>query len=163
GESVPVQSPRPILALYGPDGGRRDEGPELAEAVIERVRRSAAPVAIRTWYRGEELRGEVRPLKDGFELIAIPGPGVLERLPAAALYCSGGRVAAGGPLRRGRPLAELPPPALRSFRGRLVALFVLTVMVPLTAVTFFLRSSIATRSRRDTLEHGRSALETARR
>src|SRR5262249_58355845 len=39
----------------------------------------------------------------------------------------------------------------------------LPVMLPWTAVTFFLRSSIATRSRRDTLEHGRSALETARR
>ena len=36
-------------------------------------------------------------------------------------------------------------------------------MVPLIAVTVFLRGSIATRSRRDTLDHGRTALETARR
>ena len=36
-------------------------------------------------------------------------------------------------------------------------------MVPLVAVTFYLRSSIATRSRQDTLDHGRTALETARR
>jgi nitrogen fixation/metabolism regulation signal transduction histidine kinase len=44
-----------------------------------------------------------------------------------------------------------------------VALFVLSVMVPLFALTVFLRSSIATRSRRETLDHGRTALETARR
>ena len=51
----------------------------------------------------------------------------------------------------------------RTFRGRLVALFVLGVLVPLFAVTFFLRSQIETRSARDTLDHARTALETARR
>ncbi len=44
-----------------------------------------------------------------------------------------------------------------------MALFLLSVMVPLIAVTLFLRSAIATRSRQDTLDHGRTALETARR
>jgi nitrogen-specific signal transduction histidine kinase/HAMP domain-containing protein len=63
----------------------------------------------------------------------------------------------------GGPWTSLYPSSARSFRGRLVALFVLSVMVPLTAVTFYLRSSIATRSRQDTLDHGRTALETARR
>ena len=52
---------------------------------------------------------------------------------------------------------------MRTFRGRLVALFVLSVMLPLLAVTFFLRSSIESRSGQDTLDHARTALETARR
>jgi signal transduction histidine kinase len=171
GEDPGLQAPRPVLALYGPDGGRRDEGPELTEALIERVRREGFPVALRTRYRGEELNGEVRPIKDGFELVAIPGPGFLERLlastqmlaPAAALYFVGALVAIWRHLTRRRPLREILPPAVRSFRGRLLVLFVLSVMVPLTAVTVFLRGSIATRSRRDTLDHGRTALETGRR
>jgi len=162
---------RPVLALYGPDGARREEGPELPEATFERTRAAAAPLPIRTAYRGEELHGELRPLKDGFQLVAIPGPGFLERLlastqllPAAAvLYALGAVVAAWRHLMRRRPLAQLVPAAFRSFRGRLLALFLLSVMVPLAAVTVFLRSSIATRSRQDTLDHGRTALETARR
>jgi signal transduction histidine kinase/HAMP domain-containing protein len=170
-EDPDIQAPRPILALYGPDGSRRDEGPELARALFERVRREGFPVALRTRYRGEELRGELRPIKDGFELVAIPGPGFLERLlastqmlaPAAALYIFGALVGVWRYVTRRRPLRDLLPPAARSFRGRLVVLFVLSVMAPLTAVTVFLRGSIATRSRRDTLDHGRTALETGRR
>ncbi len=165
------ESARPVLALYGPDGARRDEGPELEAAVFERARGSGAPVAIRTAYRGEELRGELRPLKDGFRLVAVPTPEFLERLlastqllaPAAALYVFGALIAVWRHVTRRRPLAELWPKGLRSFRGRLVALFLLSVMVPLVAVTLFLRSSISTRSRQDTLDHGTTALETARR
>jgi signal transduction histidine kinase len=171
GEPSVVQAPRPVLALYGPDGARREEGPELSEAVIERVRARGAPVPILTRYRNEELRGEVRPLKDGFQLVAIPGPDFLERLlastqllaAAAVLYLLGALVVFWRHVTRRRPLAGLFPKAGRTFRGRLLVLFVLSVMVPLTAVTFFLRASIATRSRQDTLDHGRTALETARR
>jgi len=170
-EASALQAPRPVLALYGQDGARREEGPELPPAVIDRVRAIGAPVAILTRYRGEELRGEVRPLKDGFQLVAIPGPDFLERLlastqllaAAAALYLLGVVIVVWRHVTRRRPLAGLFPKVVRSFRGRLVVLFVLSVMVPLTAVTFFLRSSIATRSRQDTLDHGRTALETARR
>jgi len=171
GDESAAQAPRPVLALYGPDGARREEGPELSAAVIERVRAAGAPVAIRTRYRGEELRGEVRALKDGFQLVAIPGPGFLERLlaatqllaAAAALYVLGALILLWQHVTHRRPLAELYPATGRTFRGRLLVLFVLSVMVPLTAVTFFLRSSIGTRSRQDTLDHGRTALETARR
>ncbi len=171
GEVSTVQEPRPVLALYGPDGARREEGPELPRTMIGRVRAARAPVPIRTRYRGEELLGELRPLKDGFQLVAIPGPGFLERLlastqllaAAAILYVLGALVVVWRHATRRRPPAELFPAAGRSFRGRLVGLFVLSVMVPLTAVTFFLRSSIATRTRQDTLDHGRTALETARR
>jgi signal transduction histidine kinase/HAMP domain-containing protein len=170
GESV-TERARPILVVYGPDGGRRDEGPELVPSVFERARRSGAPVPIRASYRGEELLGELRPLVNGFRLVAIPTPQFLERLlastqllaPAAALYALGALVVVWRHLTRRRPIKELWPRGLRSFRGRLVALFLLSVIVPLTAVTLFLRSSIATRSRQDTLDHGRTALETARR
>jgi signal transduction histidine kinase len=171
GEDSPVQTPRPVLGLYGPDGARREEGPELPVALLERVRVTGRPVPIRIAFRGEELRGEVRPLKDGFQLVAIPGPDFLQRLlaatqllaPAAVLYVLGVLVVLGRFAARRRPVRELMPAGGRTFRGRLVALFVLSVMVPLVAVTFYLRSSIATRSRRDTLAHGRAALETARR
>jgi nitrogen fixation/metabolism regulation signal transduction histidine kinase len=44
-----------------------------------------------------------------------------------------------------------------------VALFVVGVMVPLFAVTFFMRSTILTRSVQDTLDHARTGLDTARR
>ncbi len=171
GEASTIEPARPILVLYGPDGARREEGPELPPALIERVRAAGAPVSLRARYRGEELRGEVRPLKDGFQLVAVPGPDFLERLlastqllaAAAALWILGALLVAWRHAMLRRPLEELFPAAGRTFRGRLVVLFVLSVMIPLTAVTFFLRSSIATRSRRDTLDHGRTALETARR
>ena len=162
--------PRPVLALYGPDGARRDEGPPLSPEVFERAR-SGTPVRIRTSYRGEELRGELRRLREGFRLVAVPGPDFLARLlastqllsAAAALYLVGVLVAVWRHLTRRRPLAALWPRGLRAFRGRLVALFLLSVMVPLVAVTLFLRSAIATRSRQYTLDHGRTALETGRR
>ncbi len=171
GDASAVQTPRPVIALYGADGVRRDEGPQLSPALLMRVRRTGVPAVLRVRYRGEELHGEVRPLKDGFELVAIPGPGFLERLlaatqllvAAAALYVVGLLVVVWRRVAERRPVAQAFPTAGRSFRGRLVALFVLSVMVPLTAVTFFLRASIATRSRRDTLDHGRTALDTARR
>src|SRR5207245_9073715 len=59
--------------------------------------------------------------------------------------------------------AEAIPRGVRTFRGRLIFLFVVGVMIPLVAVTFFLRSAIQTRSEQDTLDHGRTALITARR
>ena len=171
GEATGPQTPRPVLALYGSDGSRRDEGPELPAGLLERARVSGRPQAIRLRFRGEELRGEVRPLNDGFQLVAIPGPDFLQRLlgatqllaPAAFLYVAGWLVVAWRLVASGRPLRQIAPRGSRTFRGRLVALFVLSVMVPLFALTVFLRSSIATRSRRETLDHGRTALETARR
>ncbi len=171
GEGTGAQTPRPILALYGADGSRRDEGPELAAGLLEHARVSGRPQPVRLRFRGEELRGEVRPLNDGFQLVAIPGPDFLQRLlaatqllaPAAFLYVAGWLVVAWRLLTSGRPLRQLAPRGSRTFRGRLLALFVLSVMVPLGALTFFLRSSIATRSRRETIDHGRTALETARR
>ena len=171
GEAAPPPGPRPLLVAFGPDGTRRDQGPTPPPAAFDDARRSGAAVKIRMRFRGDELRGELRPLADGFQLVAIPGPDFLQRLltaalllpTAAALYLLGGavvlwRFATGA--RRGRALV---PPAARTFRGRLIALFVLSVMIPLLAVTGFLRSSIAARSRRDTLDHARTGLETARR
>jgi two-component system nitrogen regulation sensor histidine kinase NtrY len=170
GEAAPAPGPRPVLVTYGPDGSRRDEGPQLDPSLFDAARRSGHPMRTRLRFRGDELRGELRPLADGFELVGIPGPDFLQRLltaalllPApAALYILGGalvgwRLATGA--RRGRALV----PAARTFRGRLVALFVLSVMIPLLAVTAFMRSSIAVRSRRDTLDHARTGLETAKR
>jgi two-component system nitrogen regulation sensor histidine kinase NtrY len=171
GEAAPAPGPRPMLVAYGPDGSRRDEGPSPDPAAFAAARASGAPVRVRLRFRGSELRGELRPLPDGFQLVAIPGPDFLQRLltaalllpAAAALYALGGVVVlwrfATGAARR-RPLV---PAAARTFRGRLVALFVLSVMLPLLAVTAFLRSSIAARSRQDTLDHARTGLETARR
>ncbi len=171
GEPAPNPAPRPVLGFYGPDGSRRDEGPELPAAALERMRRTGRPVPVRLRFRGEELRGEVRPLREGFELAAIPGPDFLQRLltatelfpPAGVLYLVGSLVLLWRFLAYRRPLVGLMPRGGHTFRGRLVALFVLSVMIPLFAVTFFLRSSISTRSRQDTLDHGRTALETARR
>jgi signal transduction histidine kinase len=171
GEAPAVQTPRPVLGLYGSDGSRRDEGPELPAGLLEAARASGRPQPVRLRFRGEELRGEVRPLKDGFQLVAIPGPDFLQRIlaatqllaPAAVLYVAGWLVVAWRLVTSGRPLRQLVPRGSRTFRGRLVALFVLSVMVPLGTLTVFLQSSIATRSRRETIDHGRAALETARR
>ncbi len=171
GEASAVRTPRPVLALYGSDGSRRDEGPELASGLLETARASGRPQPVRLRFRGEELRGEVRPLQDGFQLVAIPGPDFLQRIlaatqllaPASVLYVAGWLVVAWRLVTSGRPLRQLAPRGSRTFRGRLVALFVLSVMVPLFALTVFLRSSIVTRSRRETVDHGRTALETARR
>ena len=149
-------------------------GRSCRRALLERVRAHGGRRPIRARpYRGEELRGEVRPLKRRLPArrdsrARISSQRLLGR-DAAARARGGalprrlvrGRVATAG--ASGVRSRQLVPRGGRTFRGRLVALFVLSVMVPLVAVTFFLRSSIATRSRRDTLDHGRTALETARR
>jgi signal transduction histidine kinase/HAMP domain-containing protein len=171
GEPPPEQWPRPVLGVYGPDGSKRQDGPDLPAATLSRLRRTGKPVRVRLRFRGEELRGEVRPGPEGFDLIAIPGPDFLKRLLAAALllpvgaalYALGLLVVLWRILLSGRTLKALFPPGARTFRGRLLALFVLSVMIPLFSVTFFLRSSIETRSRQDTLAHARTALETTRR
>ncbi len=169
--SSPPSAPRPVLVFYGPDGTRREEGPDLPAGTFDRVRRSGHAERVRLRYRGEELYGELRPRPDGFQLVALPGPEFLPRLltaalllpAAAALYALGGLIVLVRAVAARRSLADLWPPGARTFRGRLVALFVLSVMVPLLAVTFFLRASIAVRSQQDTLDHARTALETARR
>src|SRR4029078_79263 len=138
GEAAPAPGPRPLLVAFGPDGTRRDQGPTPPPAALHdprpsrapataAPRGSGAPVRIRMRFRGDELRGELRPLADGFQLVAIPGPDFLQRLLTAALllptaaarHLLGGavvlwRFATGA--RRGRALV---PPAARTFRGRL--------------------------------------------
>jgi C4-dicarboxylate-specific signal transduction histidine kinase len=171
GAAPATSSRRPVLVFYGPDGNRREEGPDLSAETFDRVRRGGRPAHVRMRYRGEVLWGELRPMTDGFQLVAIPGPDFLQRLltavlllPAAgALYAIGGLIVLARTAAARRRLRDLLPPGARTFRGRLVALFVLTVMVPLLAVTFFLRSSIMARSRQDTLGQARTGLETARR
>ena len=70
---------------------------------------------------------------------------------AGALYLLGGVIVLVRALARpAEAFATCSRAGARTFRGRLVALFVLSVMVPLLAVTFFLRDSITTRSRQDT-------------
>jgi len=163
---------RPFLASYAPDGSPREEGPPLPPDAIEKLRHGKSAVRIRLPYRGSELFGEVRSLPEGFQLVAIPVPDLLGRALTAALLVPGILVlyllvgglvlwkfaATPSAMRR-----EILPRGLRTFRGRLVGLFVVGVMIPLLAVTFFLRSAIETRSVRDTLDHARTGLETARR
>ena len=164
--------PRPVLASYARDGEKRDEGPTLSAALRERLRRSTGPVPVRLPFRGEELWGEIRPVPEGYRLVAIPGPDFLGRFLTAALLIPGivllygvagllllWRILATGPEQRRDALPRLA----RTFRGRLVALFVAGVMVPLVAVTFFLRTTILTHSEQDTLDHARTGLDTARR
>jgi len=164
--------PRPVVAAYAPDGQKRDEGPDLPSPLLDAARRAARPVRVSLPFRGERLRGELRPVPEGFLLVAIPGPGFLARLLTAALLLPALAllyIAAGGVWLLGRLLAArepgrpLVPRVARTFRGRLVALFVIGVMIPLLAVTFFLRSEIETRTARDTLDNARTALQTARR
>jgi signal transduction histidine kinase len=170
-EAPAVTPPRPVLASYGPDGTKREEGPDFSGDTLARVRESGRPMRVRLRYRGEELRGELRPQPDGFQLVAIPGPDLLQRLltaalllpPAAALYLAGGLILVWRFVTTRRKIRDLAPHWLRTFRGRLIALFVLSVMIPLLAVTSYLRSSIATRTLQDTLDHARTGLETARR
>jgi len=163
---------RPFLASYAPDGSPREEGPPLPDPVIERLRHGAGVVRVRLPFRGSELFGEVRALPEGFRLVAIPAPNLLGRALTAALVVPGilalyllmgvlllWRFAA-SPGAAGR---EILPRGLRTFRGRLVGLFVVAAMIPLLAVTIFLRSAIETRSVRETLDHARTGLETARR
>ena len=92
--SSPAAAPRPVLVFYGPDGTRREEGPDLPAGTFDRVRRTGHAERVRLRYRGEELYGELRPRPDGFQLVAIPGPEFLQRLLTAALLLP----AAGGAL-----------------------------------------------------------------
>ena len=105
-------------------------------------------------------------------LVAVPGPDFFGRLLTAAIVLPalglialvaaallGWRLAASPAAER----AALVPASARTFRGRLVALFVVGVMIPLVILTFFLRREIEARSARDTLDHARTGLETARR
>ncbi|MGH9369459.1 MAG: ATP-binding protein, partial [Thermoanaerobaculia bacterium] len=161
---------RPVLASYAPDGEGRDEGPRLSSALLDRLRQAERPVRARFSYRGEQLCGEVRPSREGYRLVALPVPGFFGRLLTAALLIPGIVLVylAGTTLLLARRLGQgaredLLPPWARTFRGRLVALFVLGVLVPLFAVTFFLRAQIETRSRRETVDYARTALGTARR
>jgi signal transduction histidine kinase len=171
GAAPVTPAPRPVLVFYGVDGTRREEGPDLPSESFDRVRRARGAEHVRIRYRGEVLWGELRPMPDGFQLVAIPGPEFLPRLltavlllPAAgALYLLGGLIVLVRTVGARRKLRGLLPPGARTFRGRLVALFVLSVMIPLLAVTFFLRDSITARSRQDTVAHASSGLETARR
>ena len=168
----PSGAVRPVLASYAPDGESRDEGPRLPPALREGLRRADRPVAVHLPLRGEELWGEIRAVPEGYRLVAIPGPDFLGRLLTAALLIPGMALLASmaGLLALWRILAaprsrrrEILPRGARTFRGRLVALFVVGVMIPLLAVTFFMRSEILTRSRQDTLDHARTALDTAKR
>ena len=133
------REPRPVVAAYAPDGKQRDEGPDLPSSLLDATRRAACPVRARLTFRGERLLGELRPVPEGFLLVAIPGPGFLGRLLTAALLLPALAlitVAAGGIWLVGRLLAArepgraLVPRVARSFRGRLVALFVIGVMSP---------------------------------
>jgi signal transduction histidine kinase len=168
-----LERPRPFLASYAPDGSPREEGPELPEAVRRLLAQAASkPLRVHLKFRSEELRGELRAAPEGFELVAVPGPDFLGRLLTAAtvlpalvmlalvaLALLGWRLAASPAAER----AALVPASARTFRGRLVALFVVGVMIPLVTLTFFMRREIQTRSAENTLAHARTALETARR
>ena len=162
--------PRPFLSSYARDGENRDEGPPLPASLRKALRGGESPIPVHLAFRGEDLWGEVRPTPDGYRLVAVPGPAFFGRLLTATLLLPGIAllsVVAGLLLvwrviatRRGAKGAL--PRGPRTFRGRLVVLFVLVVMIPLLAVTFFLRTAIVARSERDTLDHARTGLETAR-
>jgi C4-dicarboxylate-specific signal transduction histidine kinase len=175
GESgaLPAPSaPRPVLVSYGRDAEPRAEGPAMPAALKERLRRSTSAVETHLPFRDEELWGQIRPTADGYQLVAVPGPGALARFLTAALLLSGivllygivglllvWRTVAAEEREPGHSLPRLA----RTFRGRLVVLFAAGVLAPLLAVTFFLRATILTHSEQDTLDHARTALETARR
>jgi signal transduction histidine kinase len=123
-------------------------------------------------FRGEDLCGEIRRDPTGWLLVALPVPAFLSRFATAALLLPGIALffLVAGALLLWRILTASPdarpslvPAEATTFRGRLVVVFVLAVLVPLFAVTLFLRGQIAARSERLTLENARSALETARR
>jgi C4-dicarboxylate-specific signal transduction histidine kinase len=165
-------APRPFLAFYARDGEKRDEGPTLSAGLRNRLRLSDRPVPVALRLRGEQLWGEIRPIPEGYRLVSVPGPDFLGRLLTAALLLPGlailavamGLLAAWSILlaRRGERVEAIPRGA-RTFRGRLIFLFAVGVMIPLIAVSLFLRSAILTRSEQDTLDHARTALSTARR
>ncbi len=162
--------PRAIIANYARDGERRDDGPPLSDPVRAELRAHGKPVSAHLLFRGEDLWGEVRAIPDGYRLVAVPGPDFFGRLLTAALLLPGISILAGVAmvlflwrfLAARRSSGTFFPEGLRTFRGRLVGLFVLVVMVPLFAVTFFIRTTIVERSGRDTLDHARTGLETAR-
>jgi signal transduction histidine kinase/HAMP domain-containing protein len=170
-ERAPFVTPRrPLLASYAPDGEGLDEGPRLSPALLARLRGADRPQRVRLLFGGQLLYGEVRSARDGYRLIALPLPDFFGRLLTAALLIPGVVLVylAGSALLLGRltwqePRGGVLPGWVRTFRGRLVALYVLGVLVPLFAVTFFLRSQIETRSQRETVDHARTALGTARR
>jgi len=170
-ETGSAAPPRPVLASYAADGTKREEGPDLSPTTLASVRTAGRPVPLRMRYRGQELRGELRPLPDGFQLVAIPGPDFLQRLltaarllpPAAAVSLAGALVLMWRVLTSRRRIRDWIPRGSQTFRGRLIALFVLSVMIPLLAVTGYLRSSIRSRTGQDTLDHARTGLETAQR
>jgi len=167
------ESLRPLLTSYGPDGSPREEGPELPASVRALLPKlSAGRVPLRMKFRDQDLVGELRPAAGGFELVAVPGPDFFGRLLTATIVFPALAVlalAAAGLLAwriLASPVAErsaLVPASAQTFRGRLVAFFVVGVMIPLVALTFFLRAEITTRSAQDTIDHARSALQTARR
>jgi signal transduction histidine kinase len=161
---------RPLLAAYGPEGSPLEEGPDLPASVRALLPKGGKAVPLRLKFRDQELVGELRPAAQGFELVAVPGPDFFGRLltaaivlPALALLALAAvvllawRILASPPEER----AALVPPSARTFRGRLVAFFVVGVMIPLVALTFFLRSEITSRSAQDIIDHARSALQTA--
>jgi len=157
--------------MYARDGEKRDEGPTLSGRLRDKLRRTAGAVAVHLRFRGQELWGEIRPVPEGFQLAAVPGPDFLGRLLTAALLLPAlallaailGSVAVWRLFMASRSeRKEALPRGARTFRGRLVTLFVVGVMIPLLAVTLFLRSAIVTRSQRDTLDHAHTALATGR-
>ncbi len=167
----PEPVPRALLANYARDGEKRDEGPSLPAPLRETLRRAERPVPVHLPFRGSELWGEIRPITDGYRLVAIPVPNFLGRLLTAALLLPGiALLSAVGAIlvlwraavarRSGSERYWLG--GVRTFRGRLIGLFVFVVMIPLLAVTFFLRTTIVNRSVQDTLENARTGLETAR-
>ena len=166
-----LPSARPFLAFYARDGEKRDEGPTLPSRLREQVRHSSRPIAVRLHFRGEDLWGEIRPVPEGYRLVAVPGPDLMGRLLTAALLIPGLAVlaVAMGLFLSWKVLAapagerrDILPRGARTFRGRLVFLFVIGVLIPLFLVTYFQRSAIVARSQRDTLDHARTALGTAR-
>jgi signal transduction histidine kinase/HAMP domain-containing protein len=172
GSDDATPQPRPVVVSYARDGSPREEGPALPDDAVEKLRHGAATVPVRLPYRGAELFGEVRAMTEGFRLVAIPVPDFLGRALTAALLIPGiaalflllALLAFWRYLASPRDLrAEILPRGLHTFRGRLVGLFVIGVMIPLLAVTFFLRSAIETRTASDALDHARTALDTARR
>ena len=161
---------RALLVTYARDGARRDEGPLLPPSLLHTLRASDQPVPVHLSFAGSDLWGEARPISDGYRLVAIPGPDFLGRLLTAALLLPGIALLSGisallflwRAVAARRSGEHAFPAGPRTFRGRLVALFLLVVMIPLMAVTFFLRTTIVARSVRHTLDHARTGLETAR-
>ena len=82
---------RPVLASDGPDGARREEGPDLSPETFDRVRRARREQRVRIRYREEVLRGELRPMPDGFQLDRDSRSGVSAAPARRGPAASGGR------------------------------------------------------------------------